>query len=857
MKRILLLAFSLLVTGVLTFAQTIVENPRIGMSTASNLQLQKIELLDNATTLWFHVNYTPGHWISIPKMTYIQPVGSKEKLFIVSADGISIDEQFTMPESGEVSYKLVFPKVDGAVAKLDYGEGNEGGSWFIYDIQLKPELFLSVLPEKLNGNWFRRDNAQWEVSLFDSVAIYNSQVWKYDSYSEKDGIAKIELKSDAKKLDVYAQIINDSTCMIGESPSAMAAYSNQPDESAIPADEKLFESSVFKVDTVTYRGYIRNFSPRYLQRTGMVYVNDAIVGEQISHLIKIADDGSFEAKFPNCNLQNVLVRLPFFYGTVFLEPGKTTFQLFDNSSQANPVLFMGDCARINADLLQLKDIRSFNYQEMQEKILDFSPEQYKAWCQELKQRDYDELANYGQKYPLSAKAKQVKSLEFDYRNAQRMMSYNMDVISAWRQKNNIPRDQREIDFQPEKADSSYYDFLTNDFANNPLAVMTGEYYFFINRLMYLDILRDDVSNRGFTTNDIIDELRKTGYQLKPEEEEMAARIKEIDSPEFTKLQEEFQEKYGEQAQNFQENYGDTLQKFYQENRGKVITPEMMEEYLTEKHVELTEEDQVYLSALKAYNNQPLVRKVSLIQTEIGEMTSKFHAEHRSFVNGIFAKRRIEARREKIQSVIGIQPGLATDIMLSQEYCRPIVSEMTPVSDEEIEDMQAQISTPFIASYIGLMNDATKAKIEENKKLSVAQINEVPENEGNNVFESIMKKYQGKVVYVDFWATWCGPCRSGIERIKPLKEELKDENVAFVYITNPSSPKGTYDNMIPSISGEHYRVSDDEWNILSDKFKISGIPHYTLVSKNGNVINPHLPHLQNSELKAMLMKHVNE
>ncbi len=856
MKRIFLLAFSM-VMGVFTFAQTVVENPKTGMSTASNVQLQKIESLSDATTLWFHVTYTPGQWISIPKMTYIQPVGSNEKLFIVSAEGISIDERFTVPGSGEVSYKLVFPKIDAAVAKLDYGEANEGGTWFIYDIQLKPELFQSVLPEKLSGSWFRHDNAQWEISLFDSVAIYNSQVWRYGSYSEKDGIAKIELKSDAKKLDIYTQLINDSVCMIGESPSAMAAYANQSDESAIPADDDLFESSVFTVDTVTYRGFIRNFSPRYSQRTGMVYVNNAIVGDQITHLIRIADDGSFETKFPNSNSQNVLVRLPFFYGTVFLEPGKTTFQLFDNSNSKNSVLFMGDCARINTDLFQLKDIRSFNYQEMQEKILDFSPEQYKAWCEELKQRDYDEMANHKQKYPLSAKAKQVKSLEFEYRNAERLLSYTMQKVSAWRQKNKIPRDQREIDFKPEKPDSSYYDFLTNDFANNPLAVMTGEYYFFINRLMYADILREDGSKTAFTTLDIIEELRKTGYQPTADEEKIALLQEEVNSSEFKKLQEEFQEKYGVQAQAFQENHEDTLKHFHQENRGKPVTPEMMEAYFAEQHIELTEEDQAYLAALKAFNKQPLIAKVYQLQSEIGGSVRTFHDEHRAFVNELFTKRRIETRNKQIQNVLGIQPGLATDIMLSQDYCRPIVSEMTPVSDEKLTDMQARITTPFIARYIGLMNDATKVKIKENKKLAVAQINDVPKNDGDDIFESIMKKYKGKVVYVDFWATWCGPCRSGIERIKPLKEELKDENVAFVYITNQSSPKGTYDNMIPSISGEHYRVSEDEWNILSDKFKISGIPHYTLVSKNGNVINPHLPHLQNSELKAMLMKHVNE
>jgi thiol-disulfide isomerase/thioredoxin len=855
MKQIFLLVLVLLQSGIL-FSQTVIENPIVGMSTASNVQLEKVELLDSATVLWFHVDYKPGWWISIPGKSFIQPVGSDEKLYVDSADGIPINKRYTMPESGKVDYKLYFPAIDASVSKLDFGEGNEGGSWFIYDIQLKPELFQSVLPEKLSGSWFRREDAKWEISLFDSVAVYKSQIWKYGDYSEKKGISKISLKNGSGLLTIYAKAVNDSVCMIGESPSLMTAYSTRPDESAIPADEDLFESSVFQVDTVTYRGYIRNFSPRYSQRTGMVYVNNAIVGEQITHLVRIADDGSFEAKFPNCNSQNVLVRLPFFYGTVFLEPGKTTFQLFDNNSQ-NPVLFMGDCARINTDLHRLKDIRSFNYDEMQAKILDFSPEEYKDWCEDLKQRDYDELAKYGQKYPLSAKAKQLKGLEFDYRNAEKLMSYNMNMVSAWRQKNKIPRDQREIDFQPEKPDSSYYDFLTNDFADNPLAVMTSEYYFFINRLKYLDILRDKGSNVGLTTQDIIEELRKTGYQFTADEEKLASLQEEVNSTDYNKLQKEFQEKYKEQAQAFRENHEDTLKHFHQQNRGKHVTPEMMEAYLAEQHIELTAEDQAYLAALKAFNKQPLNVKVQQLQSEIGSLVSTFHDDHRTFVNEFFTKRRIETRNKQIQNVLGIQPGLATDIMLSQDYCHPIVSEMTPVSDEKLREMQAQINTPFIAGYIGLMNDATKAKIEENKKLAVAQVNDVPKNEGDDIFESIMKKYQGKVVYVDFWATWCGPCRSGIERIKPLKEEMKDENVAFVYITNPSSPKGTYDNMIPSISGEHYRVSEDEWNILSDKFKISGIPHYTLVSKNGNVINPHLPHLQNSELKAMLMKHLND
>jgi thiol-disulfide isomerase/thioredoxin len=196
-------------------------------------------------------------------------------------------------------------------------------------------------------------------------------------------------------------------------------------------------------------------------------------------------------------------------------------------------------------------------------------------------------------------------------------------------------------------------------------------------------------------------------------------------------------------------------------------------------------------------------------------------------------------------------------MTSQDICQTIVAEKTPCTDEKLKESQKEITTPFIASYMELKNKEAKAKIEANKKQRVAIVNEVPKYTSDNVFEAIMEKYKGKVVYVDFWATCCAPCRSGIEQIKPLKDEMANENVAFVYITDQSSPKTTYDNMIPNIKGEHYRLSNDEWHVLSSMFKITGIPHCVLVGKDGKVINPELGHLGNSALKTMLMKYIVE
>lgn len=65
--------------------------------------------------------------------------------------------------------------------------------------------------------------------------------------------------------------------------------------------------------------------------------------------------------------------------------------------------------------------------------------------------------------------------------------------------------------------------------------------------------------------------------------------------------------------------------------------------------------------------------------------------------------------------------------------------------------------------------------------------------------------------------------------------MAGKDLEFVYITNPTSPKDTWELMIPDIHGDHYRVSQDEWNHLSSKFNITGIPHYVLVGKEGEVL----------------------
>ncbi|HMP98926.1 MAG TPA: TlpA disulfide reductase family protein [Cyclobacteriaceae bacterium] len=101
--------------------------------------------------------------------------------------------------------------------------------------------------------------------------------------------------------------------------------------------------------------------------------------------------------------------------------------------------------------------------------------------------------------------------------------------------------------------------------------------------------------------------------------------------------------------------------------------------------------------------------------------------------------------------------------------------------------------------------------------------------------------RGKLVYIDVWATWCGPCIAEHPNWNKMMDEYKDKDIAFVSISIDDSKEPWLKMVTQKNMGGHQWFTENAWQSeLAQHYNIRGIPRFILLDKEGKIIDPSAP-----------------
>lgn len=166
---------------------------------------------------------------------------------------------------------------------------------------------------------------------------------------------------------------------------------------------------------------------------------------------------------------------------------------------------------------------------------------------------------------------------------------------------------------------------------------------------------------------------------------------------------------------------------------------------------------------------------------------------------------------------------------------------------DFQDMHEQFKPYFTLPEQQARVTATETKLVDTKVGTPAFNFSFPDVTGKKIGLTDLK---GKLVLVDLWATWCGPCKAQEPAWEKLTAEYQGKDIAFVGVS-VDQDKAAWEKYVADKNLKGLQLHAGPGNPLSAAYKVNGIPRYILIDKVGNLITPDSPRPTDPELKELI------
>jgi thiol-disulfide isomerase/thioredoxin len=680
-------------------------------------------------------------------------------------------------------------------------------------------LVLDTLPDDIYQNWLHPTTGEWLAGFMKDKVIYKTKNWEYGKmvYSLNGGY-QVNLKGV------------DTVCSVNDKGEKLCRLVERHDSIKFILKNNRYTFNINKYNNVALVNTFQevDYQPKTQlpdPKTGTavlcvqylgnpkdiagqsvkVSTNNIWFMNQLSYATTFDNKGYAKLEVPMSQAQPVYATVKN-YGRIFLSPGDTLYAAFDGvwANRLERVIWMGKQAQINYDICKY-DLDYWGMAEFTREsntLLNKPIDKYKEARVKLTNKIATQDKKYFEKNICSPGFIELTNIDIQVDEWNDLMRYR------W-----LPERFRRntVQFPPE-----YFNFLKEiDYSNKKYWYSENMAWFLyemknwftsVNQTEKTSISIDEIIQNILSSNIEVPDSTKKAMLVCLDQRKIKLGDKLI-SEITEELHKSFKVKI-DSVKNSLENKKDfDIVVFYRKNQTK-YNPEEFEIIAN------------WMNSSKEIYTKDII----------------------SFINNYMNKTLADQRKQKsFNNFELINASEDTKkmftIMMSLSDFNSTLGEM---NEKKIRNDYANLQTlnipPSVLEIVHKKYEETLAIIAQPMPGNI-NLETVAQGSGDEFMAKLAQKHAGKVVYIDFWAPWCGPCKSEFPYAPQLKKNFAGKDVVFVYICG-SGEKDSWENCIKQfkVNGDHYYIEAKTYNGLQEKYSINSIPRFMIMDKQGKIVD---------------------
>ena len=184
-----------------------------------------------------------------------------------------------------------------------------------------------------------------------------------------------------------------------------------------------------------------------------------------------------------------------------------------------------------------------------------------------------------------------------------------------------------------------------------------------------------------------------------------------------------------------------------------------------------------------------------------------------------------------------------EIYIARKLYGLIEDRVQPLPKSTIKWMNENIKMDFARQTVMTLHEKYDALLrkEFSNTTSLLSTNNLEGiTEGEQILRELIAPWKGKIILIDVWGTWCGPCRMALKHSQELYERMKPYNMYFLYLANRSD-ETSWKNVIKeyNVNGEnvgHVNLPAEQQDAVERFLKVNSYPSYFLINREGHLLN---------------------